>query len=120
MWRATSKCARLKSYGGSLGFSAMKSHDRAGFSPAIGFGEWCCAIEGGVFARARIEALCRRACCRACSGAEITLRGAQISLRRAKDGTVALAFHQDSAAIGAADGFRTLLDQIDQGFDEGA
>ncbi|WP_281981929.1 DUF3971 domain-containing protein [Thalassorhabdomicrobium marinisediminis] len=50
----------------------------------------------------------------------VTLTGAQISLRRAKDGTVALAFDQGAAAIGAADGFLGLLDQVDGMFTRGA
>lgn len=51
---------------------------------------------------------------------EVRLRGAQISLRRAKDGTVALAFDQGAATVGVADGFVGLLEQIDQVFEEGA
>ena len=51
---------------------------------------------------------------------EIRLRGAQISLRRAKDGTVAFAFDQGATALAAADGFLGLLDQVDQVFEEGA
>ncbi|MFQ3183193.1 MAG: hypothetical protein ACI9RO_000305 [Alteromonas macleodii] len=50
---------------------------------------------------------------------EITMLGAQISLRRAHDGTVALAFDQDATVIGAADGFSDLLKQIDDVFSEG-
>ena len=51
---------------------------------------------------------------------EVRLQGAQISLRRARDGTVALAFDQGADAVGAADGFLGLLEQIDQVFEEGA
>jgi len=51
---------------------------------------------------------------------QLRLNGAQISLRRAKDGTVALAFDQGATAVGGADGFLGLLEQIDRVFDEGA
>jgi len=51
---------------------------------------------------------------------EVRLRGAQISLRRDRDGTVALAFDQGGATVGAADGFVELLDQLDQVFEGGA
>ncbi|MBU2993493.1 DUF3971 domain-containing protein [Octadecabacter sp. 1_MG-2023] len=51
---------------------------------------------------------------------EIRLTGAQISLNRANDGTVAFAFGQGNSALVAADGFLGLLDQIDQVFEEGA
>lgn len=50
---------------------------------------------------------------------EIHLRGAQISLRRDKDGTVALAFEEGAEAIGAADGFLGLLEQADTVFEAG-
>ncbi|KAG1667667.1 hypothetical protein GQR58_018293 [Nymphon striatum] len=51
---------------------------------------------------------------------EIRLRGAQLSLRRAKNGAVALAFDQSADSVGAADGFLELLEQIDDVFEEGA
>ncbi|MEL6958048.1 MAG: DUF3971 domain-containing protein [Pseudomonadota bacterium] len=51
---------------------------------------------------------------------EITLSGANISLRRAVDGTVALAFEEGARPVGAASDFLGLLDQIDQVFEEGA
>lgn len=51
---------------------------------------------------------------------EIEVHGAQLSLRRASDGTVAFAFEQGGNPLVAADGFLGLLDQIDQVFEEGA
>ncbi|MCF2872756.1 DUF3971 domain-containing protein [Octadecabacter sp. G9-8] len=51
---------------------------------------------------------------------DIQLHGAQLSLSRARDGTVALAFDQGADAVGAAAGFVELLDQIDAVFEEGA
>lgn len=51
---------------------------------------------------------------------EIRLSGAQLSLRRARDGAVALAFDQGAAAVEAEDGFVGLLEQIDGMFETGA
>ena len=51
---------------------------------------------------------------------EINLQGAQISLRRGADGRVAFAFAQGADAIGAADNFLELLEQIDGVFEAGA
>ena len=79
--------------------------------------------EGGVLARVpRIEGLIspRGVLQGRVLAQEIKLHGAQISLRRATDGTVALAFDQGATAVGATDGFLGLLDQIDQVFEEGA
>ncbi|MDB2369107.1 AsmA-like C-terminal region-containing protein [Octadecabacter sp.] len=51
---------------------------------------------------------------------ELRLVGAQVSLRRAQDGTLALAFEQGARPVGAADNFVELLEQIDAIFDQGA
>ncbi|WP_375282115.1 DUF3971 domain-containing protein [Pseudooctadecabacter sp.] len=50
----------------------------------------------------------------------VDLRGAQISVRRSKDGTVAFAFDQSGQNIAAADGFLGLLDLVDQTFEAAA
>lgn len=50
---------------------------------------------------------------------EVHIFGAQIALRRGRDGSVAFAFRQGASELGAADGFLELLDQVDQAF-EGA
>ncbi|MCX7299537.1 MAG: DUF3971 domain-containing protein [Rhodobacterales bacterium] len=52
---------------------------------------------------------------------EITLRGAQIALRRDEDGTLAFAFDTGgSAPVGQAAGFVGLLEQFDQAFERPA
>ncbi len=50
----------------------------------------------------------------------VDLRGAQIAVRRARDGTVAFAFDQGAQNVAAADGFVGLLDQVDQAFEAAA
>ncbi|MDC1380479.1 DUF3971 domain-containing protein [Octadecabacter sp.] len=109
--------------GGELGFGAMKVtigqdlHPRLVIQNAV-----LRDAEGGVLARVpRIEGLIspRGVLQGRVLAQEIRLRGAQLSLRRGRDGTVALAFDQGAAAVGAADGFLELLDQIDKVFEEG-
>lgn len=51
---------------------------------------------------------------------EVTLSGAQIALRRAADGSVALAFDIDAAAARTAPSLPGLLDQVDRTFDRPA
>jgi hypothetical protein len=110
--------------GGSMGVGAMKVTIGEDFHPRLVLENAVLRdAEGGVLARVpRIEALVspRGVLQGRILAQDITLRGAQVSLRRAKDGKVALAFHQDSVAIGVADGFLDLLDQIDRVFNEGA
>ncbi|SMX31624.1 YhdP family protein [Octadecabacter ascidiaceicola] len=110
--------------GGSLGFGSMKFTVGQDLHPRLVLQDatlW--DAEGGVLARVpRIEGLIspRGVLQGRVLAQEIKLHGAQISLRRARDGTVALAFDQGATAIGAADGFVGLLDQIDRVFEEGA
>ena len=110
--------------GGALGFGTMKFTVGQDLHPRLVLQDatlW--DAEGGVLARVpRIEGLIspRGVLQGRVLAQEIKLRGAQISLRRATDGTVALAFDQGATAIGAADGFVGLLEQIDQVFEEGA
>lgn len=110
--------------GGALDFGAMKItvgrdlHPRLVLENAV-----LRDIDGVVVARVpRIEGLIspRGVMQGRILAQEVRLQGAQISLRRAKDGTVALAFDQSAAAFSAADGFLALLEQIDQVFDQGA
>ncbi|AKS46261.1 AsmA-like C-terminal region [Octadecabacter temperatus] len=110
--------------GGSLGFGSMTFTVGQDLHPRLVLQNatlW--DAEGGVLARVpRIEGLIspRGVLQGRVLAQEVQLHGAQISLRRAMDGTVALAFDQGAAAVGAADGFVGLLDQIDQVFEEGA
>ncbi|MCW1951426.1 MAG: DUF3971 domain-containing protein [Octadecabacter sp.] len=110
--------------GGSLGFGSLRFTVGPDLHPRLVLQDAVLRDgEGGVLARVpRIEGLVspRGVLQGRVLAQEITLQGAQISLRRAKDGTVALAFDQGAAAVGAADGFLGLLDQIDQVFEEGA
>lgn len=50
----------------------------------------------------------------------VDLRGAQIAVRRSKDGRVAFAFDQSGQNVAAADGFLGLLDEVDQAFETAA
>ena len=110
--------------GGELGFGSMSFTVGRDLHPRLVLQDatlW--DAEGGVLARVpRIEGLIspRGVLQGRVLAQEIKLQGAQISLRRATDGTVALAFDQGAAAVGAADGFLGLLEQIDQVFEEGA
>ena len=110
--------------GGSMGFGAVKVtvgedlHPRLVLENAV-----LRDADGGVLARVpRIESLVspRGILQGRILAQEVELSGAQISLRRATDGTVAFAFEQGSVPVGAADGFLGLLDQIDQVFEQGA
>jgi hypothetical protein len=110
--------------GGSMGVGAMKVTIGEDFHPRLVLENAVLRdAEGSVLARVpRIEALVspRGVLQGRILAQDITLRGAQVSLRRAKDGTVALAFQQESVPIGTADGFLDLFDQIDWVFKEGA
>ena len=110
--------------GGSLGFGAMKVTIGRDLHPQLVLQNAVLRDkDGAVVARVpRIEGLIspRGVLQGRVLAQDIRLEGAQISLRRAKDGTVALAFDQGTAAVGAADGFLGLLEQIDQVFEEGA
>ncbi|AGI68433.1 hypothetical protein OAN307_c28650 [Octadecabacter antarcticus 307] len=110
--------------GGSLGFGAMKVTIGRDFHPRLVLVNAVLRdAEGGILARVpRIETLVspRGVLQGRFLAQEIRLRGAQVSLRRSNDGTVALAFDQGATAIGSADGFLGLLDQIDKVFSQGA
>ena len=50
---------------------------------------------------------------------EVRLSGAQINLRRARDGTVAIAFGASATSVGEAESLTALLDEFDQVFERG-
>lgn len=110
--------------GGSLGFGAMKVTIGRDLHPQLVLRNAVLRdADGAVLARVpRIDGLIspRGVLQGRVLAQEIMLEGAQISLRRATDGTVALAFDQGAAAVGAADGFLDLLEQVDAVFEEGA
>lgn len=110
--------------GGSLGFGAMKVTIGRDLHPQLVLRNAVLRdADGAVLARVpRIDGLIspRGVLQGRVLAQEIALEGAQISLRRDMDGALALSFDQGAAAIGAADGFLGLLEQVDAVFEEGA
>lgn len=110
--------------GGSLDFADMKITIGTDLHPRLVLsGTVLRDADGAILARVpRIESLLspRGALQGRVLAQDIHLTGAQLSLRRGGDGTVALAFDQGGEARAAAAGFVGLLDQFDGVFDQGA
>ncbi len=109
--------------GGAMEFGSVKFTIGTDLHPRLVLADTVLRdAEGGVLARVpRIEGLVspRGIIQGRVLPQEVRLEGAQVSLRRNRDGTVALSFDQGAASVGAADSFIDLLDQIDRLFEDG-